>query len=55
MSFRPRAAEWDIEFGEPTGGACAETGGGTGVFTREYSGASVQWDCSAGRGKITRK
>lgn len=55
QEMRPRAAEWDMDtYGEPTA-ACAETGAGTGVFERSYSGASVQWDCNAGHGKITPK
>ena len=53
--MRPRAKEWDMEFGEPTAGACAETGKGTGVFERSYSRALVQWDCNAGHGRITPK
>ena len=52
--MRPRAKEWDMEFGEPAG-ACAETGKGTGVFERSYSKASVQWDCNAGHGSIIPK
>merc|ERR1711865_124751 len=32
---RPRAAEWDEDFGEPAAGACKETDVGTGVFSRE--------------------
>ena len=51
----PRAAEWDEEFGEPAGGACAETAPGSGVFTREWTGATVSWDCDARHGTITRK
>ena len=45
------------DFGEPVGGAaCRETGEDTGVFEREWTGgATVQWDCAAGHGKITRK
>ena len=49
----PRAAEWDEEFGEPTG-ACAETGS-SGVFTRDWTQATVSWDCNAGHGSIVRK
>jgi hypothetical protein len=52
--MRPRAKEWDMEFGEPAA-ACAETGEGTGVFERHYSKALVEWDCDAGHGKITPK
>merc|ERR1712039_178209 len=51
---RPRAKEWDMDFGEPAdgGAACAETGEDTGVFERKYSKATVQWDCASGHGKI---
>lgn len=50
---RPRAKEWDEDFGEPMGGAaCAETGNDTGIFERKWSKATVQWDCSTGHGKI---
>lgn len=57
MQARPRAAEWDSDFGEPAGdgAACAETGTDTGVFERQWSKATVQWDCGAGHGKITPK
>ena len=50
----PRAPEWDEEFGEPLG-VCAETAPGSGVFAREWAGATVQFDCNAGHGSITRK
>lgn len=50
--MRPRAAEWDEEFGEPKG-ACEEVGE-TGVFQREWSSATVSWDCSTGHGNIER-
>lgn len=51
----PRAAEWDEDFGEPTDEHCAETGAGTGVFARAWTGADVTWDCAAGHGTIARK
>ncbi len=51
----PRAPEWDEEFGAPTAGACTETAPGSGVFTRELEAATVQWDCNARHGSITRK
>lgn len=53
---RPRAKEWDEDFGEPldSGAACQETGADTGVFMRKWSKATVQWDCNARRGKIDR-
>eukprot|EP00463_Aulacantha_scolymantha_P000208 TRINITY_DN1115_c0_g1_i1.p1 TRINITY_DN1115_c0_g1~~TRINITY_DN1115_c0_g1_i1.p1 ORF type:complete len:164 (+),score=20.64 TRINITY_DN1115_c0_g1_i1:728-1219(+) len=51
---RPRAKEWDEDFGEPIGGAaCSETGADTGVFQRKWTKATVTWDCKAGHGKIT--
>uniref|UniRef100_A0A7S3BB88 Uncharacterized protein n=1 Tax=Haptolina ericina TaxID=156174 RepID=A0A7S3BB88_9EUKA len=53
---RPRAKEWDSDFGEPENGApCAETGDGTGVFVRQWTKAAVSWDCNAGHGVITAK
>lgn len=52
--MRPRAAEWDEDFGEPTAGACSETASGSGVFQRHYSKAKITWDCNAGHGKIER-
>ena len=48
---RPRAAEWDMEYGQPVS-PCAETGSGTGVFRREWTEARVEWDCATGHGKI---
>ena len=49
---RPRAKEWDEDFGAPLnhGAACAETGAGTGVFERQWSLATVKWDCAVGHG-----
>jgi hypothetical protein len=35
--------------------ACKETGAGTGVFEHEWTSATVQQDCAAMHGKITRK
>lgn len=54
QQMRPRAAEWDEDFGEPAA-PCSETSPGSGVFQREWSEATVQWDCNAGHGKIVRK
>ena len=53
----PPVKEWDMDFGVPAddGAACKETGNGTGVFTREYSKATVTWDCATGHGKIIAK
>ena len=76
--MRPRAKEWDEDFGEPIGGAacaffcglptapflarswfvarrCHETGEGSGVFEREWSKATVRWDCAKGHGDIVPK
>ena len=52
-----RAVEWDQDFGLPeaNGLACAETSAGTGVFTREYTKATVTWDCAVGHGNIKMK
>ena len=56
QEMRPRAAEWDEDFGEPVGGLpCKETGEDTGVFEREWSAATVTWDCAKGHGEISRK
>jgi hypothetical protein len=56
--MRPRAAEWDEDFGEPTN-VCKETGSDSGVFVRDWSEATVEWNCNAAagapRGKISRK
>lgn len=50
---RPRPEIWDLDYGTPQG-PCVETGGeATGVFERNYSRATVTWDCPNGRGKIT--
>ena len=53
--YAPIPPEWDEDFGVPSGGACAETGPGSGVFSREYSDATVTWDCAKGHGEIVRK
>jgi hypothetical protein len=37
------------------GVVCKETGAGTGVFEREWTSATVMWDCAAVHGKITHK
>lgn len=52
-----RPVEWDQDFGLPeaNGAPCAETGSGTGVFTREYTKATVTWDCAVGHGNIKMK
>ena len=58
QQMRPRAAEWDEDFGEPTGGdtaACKETAAGSGIYAREWSEATVEWNCNTMHGSITRK
>jgi len=52
---RPRPKEWDVDYGGEPAGPCSETGANTGVFTRNYPRATVQWDCHAGTGSITMK
>ena len=49
----PRATEWDVDFGEPTG-PCKQSST-TGVFEREWGKATVSWDCNAGKGDIKMK
>lgn len=45
---------WTADYGAPKG-PCTETTDGSGVFEREWSKATIQWDCHSGRGKITMK
>lgn len=47
-------AEWDTDYGTPNG-PCAETGAGTGIFSRSWSKATVTWDCSTAHAEITMK
>ena len=49
----PRPAEWDVNYGGKPKAPCAETGRGTGIFTREYPHATVRWDCHRGAGTVT--
>jgi hypothetical protein len=53
----PFPEEFNEDYGEPvnSGEVCKETGSGTGVFTREYTKASVQMDCNQWVGTITMK
>jgi hypothetical protein len=55
--MRPRAKEWDEDFGAPVndGAACKETSSGSGVYTREWTNTTVQWDCNVGHGTISSK
>lgn len=45
---------FDTDYGEPTG-LCKETAPNSGVFTRDWTKASVQVDCNAWEGSITMK
>ena len=48
--------EFNEDYGEPTDGTlCKETATNSEVFTREYSKATVQLDCKAWKGTITKK
>jgi hypothetical protein len=49
--MRPRAKEWDTDFGNPLG-VCKETSEGSGVYERKWTHATVQWDCASAHGKI---
>jgi hypothetical protein len=53
----PFPKEFNEDYGEPvnSGEVCKETGSGTGIFTREYTKASVQMDCNKWVGTITMK
>ena len=52
--MRPRASEWDEDFGLPVDSVCSETSPGSGIFKRSWSKADVVWDCNAGHGRIQR-
>ena len=50
--------EFNEDYGEPAegeAGLCHETAGGSGIFTRDYSRATVQMDCTAWKGSVTMK
>ena len=44
----------NADYGEPTG-LCKETSPDSGVFTRDWTKASIQMDCKAYEAKITMK
>lgn len=46
----PAALTWD--YGTP-GGTCAETAPGSGIFTRQWSNATVTMDCNTWSGSVT--
>ena len=50
----PFPPEFNVDYGEPTG-LCRETAPNSGVFTREWSKATVTMDCKAWKGTITKK
>ena len=51
----PRAPEWDEDFGTPVA-PCEETiPGASGIFIRNWTHATVSWDCAAQHGSIVRK
>ena len=49
----PRPPEMDTDYGVPVDPVCAETGPGTGVFSRRWTRALVSLDCSTYAGNIT--
>lgn len=44
----------NADYGEPKG-ICQETSAGSGVFTREWTKASVKMDCNTYTGTVTMK
>jgi len=53
LYYRP--PELDVDYGEPSSGVCAETEEGSGVFTREWTKASVSFDCATWAGSVVVK
>lgn len=51
----PRAEGFDQDYGGRAAAPCTERGNATGVFTREYPKATVEWNCHTGRGEIRMK
>lgn len=51
--FRP--PEVDVDYGAPVDATCAETAPNSGIFTREWSKASVEMDCNTWSATITMK
>ena len=47
--------ELNVDYGTPVDKFCKETSPGSGVFAREWSGATVQMDCKSFTGSIVRK
>jgi len=50
-----RPAQLDVDYGEPTEASCRETATGSGVFTREWSRASITLDCNTWNATIRMK
>ena len=53
MYLRPE--QLDVDYGVPKDTTCTETASGSGVFTREWSKASVTLDCNTWEANITMK
>ena len=51
----PVPPEFDLDYGEPIHKVCKETVPHSGVFTREWSKASVKMDCATWTPTITMK
>ena len=51
----PFPPEFDLDYGEPIDPVCKETAPHSGVFTREWSKASVKMDCATWTPTITMK
>lgn len=49
-----RPADLDVDYGEPVG-FCAETASGSGIFTREWTKATITLDCNAFNATIVMK
>ena len=51
--FRPE--EVDVDYGTPVDPTCSETAPNSGIFTREWSKASVKMDCNSFEATIGMK
>lgn len=49
----PRPTELEVDYGVPVDKICAETGEGTGIYTRKWSKATASMDCNGYTGTIT--
>ena len=50
-----RPSQMDVDYGTPEEEYCRETAPGSGIFTREWSRASVKIDCNTWKPTITMK